>query len=128
MLSDSSLCSVQVPNMCPRYQVGIYNITIYDDNNHNIIHYFVPTEYTQNNLQEQELIVKEVKSGLIVGGYYIVEVTVETGGVVHSQNKTFSMLTYIYYKPGCYQFSKINTDTLFNGLTCTGKGECILFI
>lgn len=85
--------------MCPRYQVGIYNITIYDDINHNIIHHFVPTEYTQKNIQEQELIVRGVKSGLIVGGHYIVEVMVESGGVIRSQNKTFGVLIYIYYKP-----------------------------
>ena len=64
--------------MCPRYQVGIYNITVYDDNNH-IVHYFVPTEYTQNNIQEQELIVKEIRSGMIVGRHYVVKVTVESG-------------------------------------------------
>ena len=50
-------------------------------NNHNPVHYFGPTKR-----------ILEIRKLLqILGWYYVVEVTVESLGVVRFQNKTFGM-------------------------------------
>ena len=83
---------MQFPRICPGYQIGVYNITIYDNNNGDIIHSFRPMELMQKNTEEQALITKEVKSGLTLGRQYVAEVTVESIGMVRNQNKTFGKL------------------------------------
>ena len=81
---------MQAPSICPGYQTGIYNITVYDDAYSAAIIDFGPTKYTQESEEEHALIVKEVKSGMSLGGLYIVEVSVESFNSYCLKRKTIS--------------------------------------
>ena len=87
---------MQAPNICPGYQTGTINISIYDsDNNDNLVHRFGLTEYTQQNLDEPKLIIEELRSELIQGRHYKVEVTVESIGMLRFKQKSFCKLRII---------------------------------
>lgn len=79
----------QAPSICPGYQTGFYNITIYDDHG-NVVEIFGQTEYIQEREEEPVLIVKGVRSGLILNQQYTLAITVESLGVYRHQRKTFS--------------------------------------
>ena len=80
---------MQAPRVCPGYQTGSYNITIYDSYG-NVVKIFSQTDYTQVREEEPVLIVKGVRSGLSLNQQYILAVTVESLGVHHHQRKNFS--------------------------------------
>lgn len=53
------------------------------------MHQFGPIEYTQENENEQTLVVKEVKDGFIFGGHYDVSVSAESLGIIRSKSGEF---------------------------------------
>ena len=82
---------MQAPTICPGYQTGSYNITIYGGYG-NVVKIFTQTEYTQETEEKPVLIVKGVRSGLILNEQYTIAVTVESLGVYHHQRKNFSKM------------------------------------
>lgn len=82
---------MKAPKICPEYQDGSYNITVYSNESDNLteLHHFGPTKYTQRNENEQELVVKEVKDGFIFRGHYEVSVSAEIFGIIQSKSKVF---------------------------------------
>lgn len=100
-----NLSLLQAPTICPGYQTGFYNITVYDGYG-NVVKIFSQTEYTQETEEEPVLIVKGVRSGLILNEQYIVAVTVESLGVYHHQRKNFSKYLAIsesLFRISCYK-------------------------
>ena len=81
--------NTQAPRICPGYQTGTYNITLFDDKDL-VFDQFGPTKYTQENSNGQVLIVRGAWSGIELGNQYEVEVTVESVGVFRSKRKNFS--------------------------------------
>ena len=80
--------TLQVPRICPYYQTGYYNITIYDIMNDSIILHVGPMEYSQINKSKQTL---EFGTELDSDKYYTVEVIAESIGVVQVKRKNISM-------------------------------------
>ena len=84
----------QTPRICPNYQTGTYNITIYYINdNESIVHQFGPIEFTQG----QELIVEEVKNGFFLGEHYGINITAQSFGIVRFQATVFGNHDYSQY-------------------------------
>lgn len=59
-------------------------------------------EYTQENENEQKLVVKEVKDGFIFGGHYEVSVSAESFGIICSKSGVFgefniNIMQIMYY-------------------------------
>jgi hypothetical protein len=79
----------QAPRICPGYQVGTCNITIYTSNHESIIHQLGPIEYTQEDVHEQELIPMEFRNGFILGEHYGISVTAESSGFLRSRTTVF---------------------------------------
>lgn len=76
---------LQAPKLCPLYQTGTYNISVYDKTYH-LIQQVGPTEYTQVNEEEQTLIVHQIQSSF---QYYAFEVTTSSVGITHTLRRTF---------------------------------------
>ena len=95
--------------------MGIYNITIYDTDGA-VVNHFGPIKYTQQNNSERLLVVKGLKSGLIFGSQYEVEVTVESLGMLRSRRKNFSKLEMRCVK---LQIIPPSTNTLTSWLQFT---------
>lgn len=81
----------QAPAICAGYQTGTYNLTIFD-NSSVVVDHFGPMKYTQENNSERTLVVKVLRSSLMPGSQYEVEVTVESLGIFRSQRKSVSKL------------------------------------
>ena len=79
----------QAPRICPGYQTGTYNISIYTSNDESIVHQFGPIEYSQEHGNEQKLVVKEVRNGFILGENYGINVTAESIGVFRFRTTSF---------------------------------------
>jgi hypothetical protein len=77
--------------ICTGYQTGTYNMSIYDSDGA-IVDHFGPMKYTQQNNSERVLVFKRLRSGLMLGNQYEVDVTVESLGMVRSRRKNFSKL------------------------------------
>ena len=87
---------MQAPRVCPGYQIGSYNISIYAtntlDNSSSLIYHFGPADYTQVNVDERTLLAHELRSGINQGSHYEVEVTVESYSMIRSRRKSFCKL------------------------------------
>lgn len=88
---------VQAPQLCPGYQIGMYNITLRDDKSDTILYSFGPSKYTQENENEPELIVKRIYSELISEQNYTLEVSVESLGSRYLKQKSFSKFNIDVY-------------------------------
>ena len=87
---------MQAPRVCPGYQIGSYNISIYAkntlDNSSSLIYHFGPADYTQVNVDERTLLAHELRSGIYQGSHYEVEVTVESYSMIRTRRKSFCKL------------------------------------
>ena len=81
---------LQAPNICPGYQRGMYEISIYsDDGSGSLVHSFPPTLHSRENDEDEATIAKEMRTGLTYGVNYTVEVVHATLGIVHTKTKGF---------------------------------------
>lgn len=74
--------------MCPVYQTGSYNITVYDSADH-LLNFFGPEVYTQENEENKTLVEKDLQVFLTQGQLYKVTVTSESIGTSISNTTTF---------------------------------------
>ena len=79
---------IQPPRICRGYQTGMYNITI-SDNDGNQVYRFGSVEYRQSTDDRGGLVVKEVKSGLIYGKNYTLEVIASSLGTTTTKRQNF---------------------------------------
>lgn len=85
---------IQAPTICPGYQKGTHNVTIYDGNG-SLVHQFDSIEYTQEDNGEKSHIVKEMTSGLVYSKNYTVEVMTSSLGVMRSKRDSFCKQTCV---------------------------------
>lgn len=78
---------MQAPSICPMYQVGTYNVSFYDDNHPNGIYRIGPNNFTQENISQPTIIMKEIEAGHL---YYQYQITVCSEGITHTLMGTFS--------------------------------------
>lgn len=80
---DKGTINVQAPSICPSYQVGTYNVSVYD--NHQPIYFVGPNNYTQESIEEPIVIMKEIEAGR---QHYQYKITISSEGITHTKMGT----------------------------------------
>ena len=88
---------IETPAMCPVYQTGSYNITVYDSADH-LLKSFGPEVYIQENEETKTLTVNNLRIFLTQGQlYYEIIVTTESIGASISNTTSFISKSILWH-------------------------------